>query len=123
MALQTEFDFTLPMGYADQNGNLHKQGVMRLATAMDEIEPLRDPRVRANEAYLTIILFSRVIIRLGTLPQITPAVIENLFAPDLAYLQTFYRQIHEQGSSIISVTCRECKAKTEVDLADLGEVL
>jgi hypothetical protein len=122
--MQTEFDFTLPMGYVDQQGNVHKSGTMRLATAMDEIEPLRDPRVRANEAYLTIILFSRVITQLGTLSQsqITPQVIENLFAPDLAFLQTFYRQIHEQGRSIITVTCQSCKAQTEVDLADLGEV-
>ena len=93
--MQTEFDFTLPMGFVDEHGNLHKQGIMRLATAMDEIDPLRDPRVRANEAYLTIILLSRVIIKLGALSQVSTHTIENLFAPDLAYLQEFYRRIHE----------------------------
>jgi len=120
MSLQTEFEFTLPRGYVDQEGNLHRRGVMRLATAMDEISPLRDLRVRSNQAYLVIVLLSRVITKLGTLPQITPAVIENLFAADLAYLQAFYRQINEQGTSLLKLTCPECKHEFEFDLADLG---
>ena len=95
-------------------------GLMRLATAMDEITPLRDMRVRSNQAYLVIILLSRVIVRLGTLPQVTTGVIENLFAADLAYLQAFYRQINEEGVSTIKVTCPDCKAQIEVDLSDLG---
>jgi len=119
--MQTEFDFTLPLGYVDQNGTVHKHGIMRLATAIDEIAPLRDPRVRTNEAYLTIILLSRVIVKLGTVPRITTDVIENLFAPDLAYLQTIYRRIHEEGTTIITVKAPSGE-QFELDLADLGEV-
>lgn len=120
MSLQTEFEFTLPRGYVDQDGNLHRHGLMRLATAMDEITPLRDLRVRSNQAYLVIILLSRVIVRLGTLPQVTTGVIENLFAADLAYLQAFYRQINEEGVSTFKITCPDCKKEIEVDLSDLG---
>lgn len=120
MSLQTEFEFTLPRGYVDQDGNLHRKGVMRLATAMDEIAPLRDLRVRSNQAYVVIVLLSRVIVRLGNLPQVTTSVIENLFAADLAYLQAFYRQINENGVSALDLTCPECQAKFEMDLAELG---
>ncbi|RLC74396.1 MAG: phage tail assembly protein [Chloroflexi bacterium] len=120
MTLQTEFEFTLPRGYVDKEGNLHKKGVMRLATAMDEIAPLRDLRVRANDAYLVIILLSRVIVQLGALDRVTPRVVENLFAADLAYLQTFYRRINEEGITTVTVTCPECQTEFEVDLADLG---
>ncbi len=120
MILQTEFEFTLPRGYVDKDGNLHKKGVMRLATAMDEIAPLRDLRVRANEAYMVIILLSRVIVQLGDLSQVTPRVIENLFAADLAYLQTFYRRINEEGVVTIPAKCPECQTEFEVDLTDLG---
>jgi hypothetical protein len=120
MSLQTEYPFTLPRGYVDPEGNLHRSGVMRLATAMDEITPLRDMRVRSNQAYLVIVLLSRVIVRLGNLQQVTTGVIENLFAADLAYLQAFYRQINEQGTSILKLTCPECKTEYEMDLADLG---
>jgi len=95
--LQTEFEFTLPRGYVDGNGTLHKKGRMRLATAMDEIAPLRDPRVRSNQAYLVIILLSRVITQLGTVDVIDTGVVENLFSADLAYLQDFYRRINEVG--------------------------
>jgi len=120
MARQTEFAFTLPVGYTDQDGVTHRDGVMRMATAMDEIAPLRDLRVRSNQAYLAVVLLSRVIVKLGTLPQITTNVIENLFVADLAYLQALYRQINEDGKSLIAMTCPECKANYEVDLADLG---
>ena len=120
MSLQTEFEFTLPRGYVDRDGNLHRDGVMRLATAMDEIAPLRDLRVRSNQAYLVIILLSRVIVKLGTLSQVTSGVIENLFAADLAYLQAFYRQINEEGASTLNLSCPECNTQFEVDLADLG---
>ncbi len=119
--MYTQFEFTLPRGYVDEAGTLHKNGVMRLATAMDEIAPLRDLRVRSNQAYLVIILLSRVIVRLGTITQMTPQIIENLFAADLAYLQAFYRQINEEGQSHVSVTCPECQAEVAVDLASLGE--
>ncbi len=91
---QTEFEFTLPKGYLDSDGNLQRKGVMRLSTAMDEISPLRDPRVKANPAYATVIILSRVITRLGALSEITPMVVEGFFAQDLSYLQDFYRHIN-----------------------------
>ena len=93
--LQTEFEFTLPKGYLDGDGNLHRKGVMRLSRAMDEIVPMRDPRVKSNPAYATVIILSRVITRLGALEEVTPAVVEGFFACDLSYLQKFYRQINE----------------------------
>jgi hypothetical protein len=93
--LQTEFEFTLPRGYVDSSGTLHRKGKMRLATALDEISPLRDPRVRSNQAYLVIILLARVITKLGTVEIIDSGVIENLFSADLAFLQDFYRKINE----------------------------
>ena len=93
--IQTEFEFTLPKGYVDSDGNLHRKGVMRLSRAIDEITPMRDPRVKANSAYATVIILSRVITKLGGLEEINSIVIENLFASDLSYLQKFYRQINE----------------------------
>ncbi|MEM7030163.1 MAG: phage tail assembly protein [Chloroflexota bacterium] len=120
MTVQTEFEFTLPHGFVDQNGTLHKTGAMRLATAMDEIAPLRDLRVRSNQAYLVVILLSRVITRIGTLTNMTTSMIENLFAADLAYLQAFYRQINEEGTSVIAVPCSDCQGEVQVDLATLG---
>jgi hypothetical protein len=120
MSLQTQFEFVLPRGFVDGEGNLHNRGVMRLATAMDEIAPLRDVRVGANQAYLTIILLARVVVKLGTLPQVSTAVIENLFAADMAYLQAFYRQINEEGTTIIKRRCPACQEEIEIDLADLG---
>ena len=93
--IQTEFEFTLPKGYLDEQGNCHRQGIMRLSRAIDEIVPLRDPRVQANPAYATVIILSRVITRLGTLEEVSPMVIENLFACDLSYLQKFYRHINQ----------------------------
>jgi hypothetical protein len=120
MALQTEFEFTLPKGYVDQEGNLHRQGSMRLATAIDEIAPLRDPRVRANEAYMVIILLSRVITRLGTLPDVNPHVIEGLFTADISYLQEFYQRVNGDGTPHIPVACPQCGTKFEVDISRLG---
>jgi hypothetical protein len=120
MSLQTVFEFNLPMGYVDPEGNLHKKGQMRLATAMDEIVPLNDPRVQANEAYIVIVLLSRVITRLGSLNQLNTTVIENLFAADLAYLQELYQRINEQGRPTLPVTCPHCQQEFEVDLTDLG---
>ena len=120
MSLQTEFEFTLPLGYVDREGNVHQRGTMRLATAMDEITPLNDMRVQANEAYLVIVLLTRVITRLGNLPHINTSVVENLFAADLAYLQEFYRQINETGKTTRPVACPHCNNTLEVDLANLG---
>jgi hypothetical protein len=102
MTLQTEFDFTLPRGYVDRDGNLHRTGVMRLATARDEIEPMRDPRVMDNEAYLTVILLSRVITQLGDVSQVTPKTVEGLFAADLAYLQDLYEAVNFGGPDLIA---------------------
>lgn len=118
--LQTEFEFTLPVGYVDEEGNLHRDGVMRLATAMDEIAPMRDPRVRANEAYLTILLLSRVITRLGTLRQVNTGVIEHLFSADLAYLQDLYRRINQSGTREVEVVCPACQHHFTVEPEDLG---
>lgn len=105
---QTEYEFTLPKGYVDGAGNLHQKGIMRLATAADEIIPLRDPRVQQNSGYLTIVLLSRVITRLGELEQVTPEVIERLFTADLNFLQNMYQTINESEDSVIHVTCPYC---------------
>jgi hypothetical protein len=122
--LQTEFEFTLPKGYVDAEGDLHREGVMRLATAMDEIAPLRDPRVKTNEAYLSVAVLSRVITRLGKTTDINTNLIENLFTADLAYLQDFYRKINSEGSSEsenqMTVTCPQCQHVFEVETAGPG---
>lgn len=115
--LITEFDFELPKGFVDRHGALHRVGSMRLATARDEIAPLRDPRVRDNEAYLTVVLLSRVITRLGELHEITPAVIEAMFTADIAYLQELYRRINQEGRAHADVTCPHCTEGFVVDLA------
>lgn len=122
MTLQTEFEFTLPRGYVDREGNVHKQGTMRLATAADEITPLRDPRVTANQAYLAVVLLARVITRLGSLPDVSATAIEKLFSADFAYLQDFYRRINENGSAKIPAACPECNHNFEVDLGHPGEL-
>lgn len=121
MALQTEFEFVLPKGYIDDNGAVHREGIMRMATALDEIEPLRDPRVRNNEAYLVIALLSRVITRLGTLPKVTPKIIENMFSADIAFLQDLYRQINELEDRTIVVICPQCGHEFEEIVPFLGE--
>ncbi|MEL6352678.1 MAG: hypothetical protein AAFR58_13010 [Cyanobacteria bacterium J06627_28] len=91
----TEFEFTLPRGYADGEGNLHRQGTMRLAKAMDEIVPLRDPRVKTNPAYATVLILARVVTQLGAVESVNPRVIENLYAIDLNYLYDLYREVNE----------------------------
>lgn len=113
--LQTEFEFTLPKGYIDKNGDLHKQGIMRLANAKDEIAPLQDPRVQNNSAYLVVILLSRVVTKLGEVKDINPAVVENLFSADLAYLQDFYRRINSNGHSHMKIMCPSCESLFEVN--------
>ena len=116
-ALRTEFAFELPRGYVDETGTVHRGGVMRLATARDEILPLRDPRVLANEAYLTVLLLSRVITRLGTLPAITTGTVEGLFAVDLAFLQDLYRRVNQEGHTRATVACPTCETEFAVDVA------
>lgn len=115
--LRTEFSFVLPRGYVDETGEVHRTGTMRLATARDEIQPLRDPRVRSNEAYLTVILLSRVVTKLGSVDPITPATIEGLFASDLAFLQDLYRRINQEGHTQAAVTCPSCEHDFAVDVA------
>jgi hypothetical protein len=115
--LRTEFPFELPYGYVDGDGVAHKAGVMRLATARDEILPLRDPRVRDNEAYLTVVLLSRVITELGTLQGINPGIVEGLFAADLAFLQDLYRRINQEGHTRAAVECPACHHEFAVDVA------
>lgn len=107
--LQTEYEFSLPRGYVDEEGNINKECTMRLATAADEILPLKDPRVKNNPAYLTCIVLARTVTKLGSLPSINTKVIENLFASDLAFLQAFYRQINGNGSPQVSATCPKCE--------------
>ena len=117
---QTEFEFTLPCGYLDDEGTLHRDGVMRRATAADEILPLKDPRVQKNQAYLVVILLSRVITRLGGVSQMNPKIIENLYATDLAYLQNLYNEINQLGNGHLSITCPECQHAFEVEQSVLG---
>jgi hypothetical protein len=121
MVFQTEFEFTLPKGYVDDNGNLHKKGVMRLATAADEILPQKDPRVQQNPAYLTIIILSRVVTKIGDLTVINTRTIESLFASDLAYLQTFYNKINGEGKTKIKAACPNCKTEFETEIGSPGE--
>ncbi len=114
--LRTEFPFVLPRGYVDDAGTLHREGVMRLATARDEILPLRDPRVRDNEAYLTVLLLARVVTRLGNLSRVTPEVIEAMFASDLAFLQDLYRRVNQEGTTQAAVTCPACRHEFAVEI-------
>ncbi|MCH9009040.1 MAG: phage tail assembly protein [Chloroflexi bacterium] len=116
--LQTEFEFHLPKGYVDQEGSVHREGTMRLATAMDEIIPLRDPRVKGNEAYLSIMILSRVITSLGTLSDVNTGVIERMFTADLAYLQELYRSVNEDAS-LGRVACPSCSTEFEVEPGEL----
>ena len=122
-ALRTEFAFTLPRGYVDSSGATHRDGVMRLATARDELVPLRDDRVRDNPAYLTVVLLARVVTRIGAIEDVHAGTIEQLFTADLAFLQDLYRRINQEGHTRAAVTCPECKAQFAVDVAGarLGE--
>lgn len=113
--LQTEFEFTLPQGYVDGDGTLHREGKMRLANAADEIEPLQDPRVQSNSSYLTIILLSRVVTELGDLDSVNKAVVEDLFVKDLEYLQNLYARINNQGSNTVGTVCPDCGHEFDVD--------
>ena len=105
---RTEFEFTLPCGFLDDDGSLHREGVMRRATAADEILPLRDPRVVKNAAYLTVILLSRVVERLGSVDPVNPKVIERLYATDLAYLQRLYNDVNRLDDGAPEVSCPQC---------------
>jgi hypothetical protein len=121
--LRTEFSFLLPRGYVDSTGTVHREGVMRLATARDELVPLRDDRVRENSAYLTVVLLARVVMRIGTIQDIHAGIIEDLFAADLAFLQDLYRRVNTEGHTRAAVTCPACSHRFAVDVAGgrLGE--
>lgn len=116
MAFQTEFKFTLPRGYVDDTGMVHKEGIMRLANAADEILPLKDPRVVQNTGYLSIILLARVVTKLGSLPAIDTRIIEKLFTMDLAYLQDLYQRINTEDVPVYHGVCPHCGEEMEVPL-------
>jgi len=117
-AIKTEHRFRLPRGYVDSDGAVHRDGVMRLATARDEILPLSDYRVQSNRAYLVIVLLSRVITKLGEVDKVNVEVVENLFSTDLAYLQEFYRKINEEvGTPKHHVACPKCANEFDIDMS------
>jgi hypothetical protein len=120
--LRTEYTFALPRGYVDAAGTVHRDGIMRLATARDELEPLRDPAVRENDAYLTVLLLARVVTRIGDQTAITPAVIENLYAADFDHLQRLYERINSDGEPAGRVDCPSCGVEFEVDLSQIEDV-
>jgi len=116
----TEYEFELPKGYVDPEGNLHRKGVMRLATAADEILPMKDPRVQSLPAYLIVILLARVVTKLGTLSQIHPGVIEHLFTEDLAYLQELYNRVNGLGPRRVALRCPRCEHPFEAEVPPPG---
>lgn len=116
MTFQTEYAFTLPRGYVDLNGNLHREGIMRLANAGDEILPMRDPRVQQNPGYLSIILLARVITKLGSLQAVDTKVVEGLFTMDLAYLQDLYQRINSMDAPVYRGVCPHCGKEFDAPL-------
>ena len=119
--MQTVFDFTLPRGYITPAGELHQTGQMRLATARDEVESLQDPRVQANEAYLPIVLLSRVVTRLGSIDLVTPPIIENLFATDFAYLEDLYERLNTHEQVVLGAVCPSCSTQFQLQIAPIGD--
>jgi hypothetical protein len=119
--MQTEIAFTLPRGYVDDTGTVHREGMMRLATARDEIEPLRDPAVRQNQAYLSVLLLARTITRLGGVTEITPALVEGLYAVDFDHLQRLYERLNTDGEAVGVVSCPSCANRFEVDLTEIED--
>ncbi len=121
--LQTEYEFELPKGYVDpESGVLQKKGMMRLATAADEILPMRDPRVQQNPGYLSVILLSRVVTRLGNLENISSRIIESLFAADFTYLQEMYNRINGGEGSTVETECPRCSHKFPMEVNSPGGV-
>jgi hypothetical protein len=119
--MQTEIVFTLPRGYVDAEGTVHREGLMRLATARDEIEPLRSPEVRENQAYLSVLLLARTVQRIGTVTDVTPALIEGLFAADFDHLQRLYERLNSDGEAVGVVSCPSCDHRFEVDLTEIDD--
>ncbi|MFJ8073355.1 hypothetical protein ACIQ7Q_05235 [Streptomyces sp. NPDC096176] len=121
--LRTEFEFELPRGYVDEAGTVHRHGTMRLATARDELRPQIDLRVKENPAYLSVVLLSQVITRLGSISDVHAGIVERMYATDVAFLQDFYRRVNSEGHTRAAVTCPHCEGGFEVDLSGgrLGE--
>ncbi|MER7770884.1 hypothetical protein [Kitasatospora sp. NPDC096140] len=122
-APHTEFEFELPLGYVDDEGTVHRHGTMRLATARDELMPQIDLRVKENPAYLSVVLLSHVITRLGDVTDVHTGIVERMYATDVAFLQDLYQRINSEGHTRAAVTCPHCDGAFEVDLAGgrLGE--
>jgi hypothetical protein len=121
MIAPTEFAFTLPRGYVDAHGKVHRAGTMRLATAFDEIGPMKEPKVQSNPGYLGVILLARVVSKLGELSAVSPRIIEELPIADFAYLQSLYRRVNDNGHARLNVCCPECAHRFEVEVVDSGE--
>ena len=119
--LRTEYPFTLPRGYVDEHGTVHRNGIMRLATARDEIEPLRSVEVRQNEAYLSVLLLARMVTRIGEFTEITPELVEGLYAADFDHLQRLYERINSDGEAVGVVSCPVCAEHFEVDLTEIED--
>ena len=119
--MQTEVEFTLPRGYVDASGVVHREGRMRLATARDEIEPLREVEVRQNQAYLSVLLLARTITRIGDVTEITPELVEGLFAADFDHLQRLYERINSDGEAVGVVSCPACAHEFEVDMTEVED--
>jgi hypothetical protein len=119
--MQTEIAFTLPRGYLDANGTVHREGVMRLATARDEIEPLRSAEVRDNQAYLSVLLLARTIVRIGDVTDITPEFVEGLFAADFDHLQRLYERVNSDDDAVGIVSCPACDERFEVDMTEIED--
>lgn len=119
--MRTEVPFTLPRGLVGPDGRVHREGVMRLATARDEIEPLRDPAVRQNEVYLAVLLIARTVVRIGDVTDVTPEMVEGMFASDFDHLQRLYERLNSDGESVGAVTCPSCRQAFEVDLSDVED--
>jgi hypothetical protein len=119
--MQTEVTFTLPRGYVDGQGTVHREGTMRLATARDEIEPLRDPEVRVNQAYLSVLLLARTVTSIGDVGTITPELIEDLYAVDFDHLQRLYERLNSDGEAVGVVACPECSHEFEIDLTEIED--
>ena len=115
--LQTEYEFTLPFGLVDDDGTLHREGVMRLSTALDEVEAAQDARGRANDAYLSILLLARVVTRLGGFSPVDADLIERLFSADFVYLQDLFVRLNDVGEDVVETQCPSCGSRFPIDLA------
>jgi hypothetical protein len=119
--MKSDYAFTLPRGLLDSDGNVHREGTMRLATARDELEPLGSPEVRQNEAYLSVLLLARTVTRIGGFTDITPELVETLYAADFDHLQRLYERINADGEAVGVVACPSCATQFEVDMTEIED--